>query len=441
MTRPGCFVLILLGFLHSLPGQERDLENHGCARGDTESQEPFRLVWNHGLEFETGDKKFRLHLGGRLYSDWLWTWSDEDRNGFGMHPEPDSRVLIRKARIDLWGTLHENILFRTQYEFASSVEEVDRVDAFGNWKGKSDGEIAFKDIYLALKGVPLVGTFKVGQFKEPFGLEELTGGNFITFMERSLVSAFTPSRSSGLLIHNQALGGQATWAAGVFRDSDLRGNLDAGSTGSEYSFTGRFTFSPGLGEDGRNVLHLGVSASHRNPNRDSVRFGSRPEMLTKNLFVDTGDIPSEAVNLLGGEVAVVLGPLSAQAEYVHAGVEGSGTGTGDPVYSGWYAEASFFLTGEHRPYIRETGLFGRVLPQKNFGFSGSPGPGAIQVAARVSGINLNETISQGGELRGYSLGINWHLNPNTRIMVDFVQADRDRLDPVRFFGMRFQVDF
>ena len=164
-------------------------------------------------------------------------------------------------------------------------------------------------------------------------------------------------------------------------------------------------------------------------------------MLTKNLIVDTGDIPSEAVNLLGGEAALVLGPLSAQVEYVQARIDARGTGAGDPVYSGWYAEAGFFLTGEHRPYVRETGLFGRILPRKNFRIAGKPGPGAIQVAARVSGIDLSDAWTRGGELRGYALGVNWHLNPNTRIMIDFVQADRDRMGPYRFLGMRFQVDF
>jgi len=58
----------------------------------------------------------------------------------------------------------------------------------------------------------------------------------------------------------------------------------------------------------------------------------------------------------GLEAALVMGPFSLQGEYIRVDVDTS-TGT-DPAFSGYYAYASWFLTGESRPYAE--GKFNRV---------------------------------------------------------------------------------
>ena len=46
-----------------------------------------------------------------------------------------------------------------------------------------------------------------------------------------------------------------------------------------------------------------------------------------------------------------------------------------------------------------------------------------------------------------TLGVNWYLNPNTRVMLNYVKADPtldsdgDSDGDADLFGMRFQIDF
>jgi len=65
------------------------------------------------------------------------------------------------------------------------------------------------------------------------------------------------------------------------------------------------------------------------------------------------------------------------------------------------------------------------------------------VAGRFSQVDFNDSnVSPiGGKMNGVTLGVNWYLNPNTRVTANWVHADRDRAGPYDFFGMRFQLDF
>lgn len=85
-------------------------------------------------------------------------------------------------------------------------------------------------------------------------------------------------------------------------------------------------------------------------------------------------------------------------------------------FSGYYIEASYFITGEHRRY--KGGAFSRVKPKHNFTPGKSVGPGAWQVAFRYSNIDLNDFDEGilGGQEDNLTIGLNWHINPNVRWM-------------------------
>jgi phosphate-selective porin OprO/OprP len=46
------------------------------------------------------------------------------------------------------------------------------------------------------------------------------------------------------------------------------------------------------------------------------------------------------------------------------------------------------------------------------------------VAARISSLDLDDGID-GGRLDDLTLGVNWYLNPNTRVMLDYIRAGLD----------------
>ena len=62
--------------------------------------------------------------------------------------------------------------------------------------------------------------------------------------------------------------------------------------------------------------------------------------------------------LLGGEIAGIYGPLSVQGELISSFVE-RGVGPTNPTFWGAYGQASWFLTGETRPWDRAEAVFGR----------------------------------------------------------------------------------
>lgn len=109
-----------------------------------------RLYWKDGLRFDNADKSFQFKLGGRIMND--WSFMTEDSALRAAVGDLEDGTEFRRARIYLAGTIHKRVVFKVQYDFAG-------------------GDVDFKDVYIAVKGIPHVGMFKAGHHKEPFGLE------------------------------------------------------------------------------------------------------------------------------------------------------------------------------------------------------------------------------------------------------------------------------
>ena len=387
----------------------------------------FRVFWKDGLRAETRNKKFTTRIGGRIQNDWVaGTMSDDLQDELiGIDPDTNRPVSIgdfkngvefRRARLYIQGTMYDHIIYKAQYDFAG-------------------GDADFKDVYLGLRNIPHVGTIKVGQFKEPFSLEELTSSNYITFLERSLPNVFAPGRSTGIMATNTAFDDRMTWAGGYFRDSDDFGDE---ASDEEYVLTGRVTALPIYQDRGRMLLHLGAAGRTRQIGDDEARFQARPEIHKSQRFIDTGTFDAKNETSFGAEAALVCGSGSLQAEYMRHMVDTPGST--DPWFDGFYVLGSYFLTGEHRPYSTSAGAFSAVKPRNNFSMSEGTW-GAWELAARYSQADLNDSGITGGELRNTTMGLNWYLNPNVRLMANWVHAYRKTVGDGDLFGMRFQVFF
>ncbi len=389
----------------------------------------FRVFWKEGLRFESGDGNFKLRVGGRIQNDWAW-YNQDDSLKWPVGDEQDGTE-FRRARIYLQGDIYEDIFYKAQYDFAS------------------DNPTSFKDVYVGLKNVPHVGKLTLGHRKEPFGLEQLTSSKYITFMERSLADAFTPGRNVGAMISNDALDERITWALGVWKDVDDWPSSNDSDEDQGVAFTARLTGLPWYEDDGRKLLHLGVAYSHRNPDGANYRFRERPESHLANRYVNTDgfvgfrtrDGSVDGVDLWGFESALVYGPFSLQGEYMLADVDTEFAG--NPDFDGYYLQASYFLTGENRRYKQSSAAFDRVKLNNNFS-PGSGNWGAWEVALRYSSIDLNDGIIRGGEEDNWTAALNWYLNPNTRVMLNYILADVEHdlyEGDLDILQCRFQVDF
>lgn len=379
-----------------------------------------RVFWKNGINFETQDGKlFTGKLGGRVQVD--TAAGTEDAGVEAAVGEMPFAVEFRRARIALEGEI--GLPTPTSYKLETD---------FGG------GEVSLKDAYVGLGGLPYIHEVQVGHFKEPFSLEELTSSKYLTFMERATpIDAFSPARNTGFKIGGAEFEEQMTWALGAFTSV---GDFGEGRIDSNYRITGRLTTAPWYEDKGRKLLHLGASGSFLEPEGETLRFDARPEVHLAPRYADTGRIAADRAQFAVAEAALVHGPLSVQGEYFQTWVDGPG----NPTFDGFYLFGSWFLTGEHRPYKRSSGTFDRLKPQENFSLEGG-GIGAWEVGLRYSHLDLNDAGVSGGRLDDITAALNWYLNPNARVMFNYVLANLNRGaaddDQAHLFQTRFQVDF
>jgi len=148
--------------------------------------------------------------------------------------------------------------------------------------------------------------------------------------------------------------------------------------------------------------------------------------------------PTDGQHLLGGELAWVCGPFSAQGEIIAAFVDGDGVS--DKTFYGSYLTASYFLTGEHRKYDQKLGVFGRTKPSESFSLSQSEW-GALEAAVRWSYLTLNDGSVRGGILNNFTFGLNWYLYSNPRLMANYVLSNRNGLGQAHIAQSRVSLDF
>lgn len=373
---------------------------------------------------------------GQVQVDYIWL-SQDAANRLAVGDAQDG-VNFRRARLTAQGEGFDVVEYAIGFDFALS------------------GRPTFLDNFIAIRDLPVLGHVQIGHYFEPFSLERLTRNRYLTFMERSLADTFAPSRNVGIMAYdNWGEFDQGTWAIGWFRSNSEDLGRDFGDLG-EWAVTARGTWLPLFDEsDGRTYLHVGAAYSLRDADQGQVRFASRPEARAGAPasgdipnFVDTGIIPARREQRIGVELLWVRGPWSAQAEYMASGVDPL---TGRQRYfQGAYGFVSYFLTGEHRPYDKQSATIDRVFPFENFfrvrteeGIA--TGRGAWEVAVRWSWLDLDSGITRGGTLNDLTLTLNWYLNPYTRLTWEYIRAGLDRapggFSVAHIFGMRANIDF
>lgn len=386
-----------------------------------------KITMSPAPKFETADGAYSFKVGGFGQVD-AGVFSDDRRD----HPDGTN---VRRARLNVSGVIARDFNYKLENDFAGNVSAI--TDAYVEYVGFKPGDLST--------------SLMIGQFKEPFGLETLTSDLFTTFMERALPFAFAPDRNIGAAasVRGDSPIGMVTASLGAFG----AGTGVASNNDEAFDVTGRLTIAP-LAES-RRVLHIGIAGSRRIPDSatDIMRFSSRPETrLTsstaisgRTLTVDTGDITSvDAVNLLGLEAAGVYGPFSLQGEYMTAIVDRTG-GLARQNFDSYYAEASYFLTGESRNYVPAQARFDRVKPKWAFNPSENSW-GAWQVSARYSALDLNDTVVKGGKVKDITLGLRWIPQPNLSFMANYIFVDSDAFatvanDDPQIFMLRAQFDF
>jgi phosphate-selective porin OprO/OprP len=301
------------------------------------------------------------------------------------------------------------------------------------------------DSFIAFRNIDLIGDLKFGQYTAPMGLDVVTSSRDTTLMETaSVLEALTPGVSAGGEIGRPIFDQRATWKFGLFTEGG--GGQDFGEASKNYGraitrITGLPIYQTDPDHpDSTTLLHLGLSANVLYSTSGSVRYRSRPESHLAPYVVDTGDIAADKALVAGAEAAWVSGPFSLQAEYLHSWVDENDGQV--PSFDGFYVTASWFLTGETRPYDRQNACFTRVIPHKNFDW-GHGGWGAWEVAARYSYLNLDSADVQGGRLSMLITGVNWYLHSHVKWRFEYGYGHVSGIQPegnLNIFQTRIEAD-
>lgn len=363
---------------------------------------------------------------------------------------------FRRARLSARGSVTETVNYFFQMDFAFF------------------GRPTFTDVWLEQTDLPLLGNFRIGQWKQPFSLEVVSSFRYTTFMERSLLfQPFTPFRHIGVGFYDHSEDLSHTWAISGFRSGqDQFGNSASQSAG--WGTAERLTWLAWYDElsGGKSYMHWGVGHFFATPQNRIINFRTIPEMFIGQhdaipngnqqpvpgnitgtpFFLQTGNLRVESFNVFGIEHLWVEGPFSWQTEVMLNVVDQTSGPT--VTLTGFYTQIGYFLTGEHRPYDRKTATIDRVIPYANFCRADSGnvicGPGAWEIAFRVSYLDFHPVdnvafLGAGGDLLDTTVGINWYWNPYTKLVANWVHSFLDNPltghSSADSFAFRAQIDF
>ena len=426
----------------------------------------FTASWKNGLRFTTDDKAFDIHIGGRIQADVadaepntiLTNWANgKYKSGFSEPKSDGFGDQMRRVRLAIDGTVWSNIEFISQIDFAPSYSVTTGITKGTSTTSLTTGAaVTYADVWVGVKDIPYIGRIRVGQMYEPISLEQLTSDNWTTFMEKSLpVGGLVPNRNTGVVVQNTDCNDRMGWMVGYFfqqQAATSSNGVATDTTGDLFSphldatnVAARFTGLPWYEDNGAKLLHIGIGYEHKfrsgsdiSTNPGTIDFKAAPEANMFNALFDSGNFMAKGVDVIDPEIALVYGPFSVQAEYMYAAANDvtdtsgkflKGATTHDANFSGWYAYASYFITGEHRMYNKTTtpsdyqAAFGRIIPNCNF----NPlhgGIGAWEVAFRVSNMDVDDINAgfNGGNETDYTFAVNWYLNPNVMVKMNYIYA-------------------
>ncbi|MEH6583511.1 MAG: porin [Halioglobus sp.] len=281
-----------------------------------------------------------------------------------------------------------------------------RVKPWPNWNYKleldlTDSENTISDAFISWHSREW-GTLRIGNQKVTHSMSGGTSSVSIPFMERPLPTlAFTLQHRLGVGydFDRNHWGGNIT----LFGEDP---NEDVGSHG----FSTRLFFNPT--RSSTHVLHLGGSFMQLYSD-DDARLRARPEShKTDTRLVDTGVLPDvDLSSALGIELAAAKDSFTFRSEFY--GAHWDRSEAEDNLFKGWYAEGSWFLTGEKSHYREGKFIRPNILGER----------GAWEVAARFSALDLNDDDVVGGKEENITLGLNWYSRIHWRFMGNVIKVN------------------
>jgi phosphate-selective porin OprO/OprP len=377
----------------------------------------FRVVWND---------KPSLRAGSVLRVDLIGKFQWDARQAGDDPPDSFESTEIQRARVGIDGEFLRNFDFNIEYELTE--RELD-----GNTSAT-----AWKDVYLDVDFAN-AARVRLGKFKVPFGLDQLTSVANLDFIYRSLGSSnLAPARDTGVMIYGELSGGRFDYAVGAFRH-DGENARSRRIAGADETGAARFRVAPfqRQGASLLDQLELGAGVTMSalaNPTELPNGLRGRTVMSKYEFF--------EPLFVNGRRQRYEIDAewrwrrVGARAEYMNVRDTRDGQGFLDndlpPARArSWFVSGAYVITGERKNWP--------VTPR---GEVGRGGFGAVEVVGRYERLKFDgpagadeafrhpraETILPSGD-RAMTWGINWYVNRFVKVQAHAIREQLD--DPER----------
>jgi phosphate-selective porin len=339
--------------------------------------------------------ELKLVLGGYIQVN----FEDGDVSAFEGHfgqTALKDRFRLRRARINLTGDFAENFDFKVEGDFENS-------------DGLNSGRTAFEatDIFVNWHQFP-EAQIKVGQWKAPFGLEQLTPDPSLIIIERSLpTGAITPERQIGVQLWGKPFANiwpdekdLLTYYGGIFNGN---GRNTTTNDNNNFMYVGRLESTLFKAKMWGQDSYLKLGADVLNSRDDKGTNISQ----TLNLLVNS-DGSLSPFTLPGADERTAwsvdawlkLGPFDLIGEYLEEYVNGRTVNGVPPGFAnfttnGYYITAAYFL-----------------IPNK------------LQAAVQWQDLNPGQMGNDG--IHSITGGLNYYIHgDDIKLMVDYIHTWSD----------------
>jgi phosphate-selective porin OprO and OprP len=370
---------------------------------------PIVKAGQDGFSLESSDGNFVLRLRGYAQADGRFYLDDSAKNGADT-------FLMRKVRPILEGTLYRDFDFRLMPDFGS-------------------GQALLQDAYLEWRHWPWLKV-RAGKYKPPVGLEQLQQDQWLFFAERGLPSDVVPNRDVGVQLSGDLFGGVVSYAGGIFNGVVDGGIADTDAWDSKDG-AARIFIQPFKKTDIGPLKGLGFGVGGTVGNQQFTSSSTNlPTYKTTGqlqFFSFRSGVAPDGVEVRGTPQGYYYwGPFGLLGEYVIADQEvRAGTLLDHVRNTAWQVEASFVLTGESATY-------NGVTPRHPFDLKRG-GWGAFEIVGRYGDLHIDpsafssaptalrfaDPTKSAQEAREWGVGLNWYLNKNVKLVLDYEQTDFD----------------
>jgi len=339
--------------------------------------------------------EFKLVLGGYIQVNLEDGDVSAFEGRFGQTALKD-RFRLRRARINLTGDFAENFDFKVEGEFensdgiSSNRTDFSGTDIFVNWHQFAEANV------------------KVGQWKAPFGLEQITPDPSLIIIERSLpTGAITPERQIGVQVWGKPFtnvwpNGKdlLTYYAGIFNGNGRNVSVN---DNNNFMYVGRLELMPFKGKIFGQDSSLKLAGDVLNSRDDKGTNISQ----SLNLLVNSDGSLSPFV-LPGADERTAwsvdawfnLGPFDLIGEYLQEKVSGR-TVNGVPPGFADFTTNGFYLTGAYY-----------LIPKK------------LQAAVRWEQLNPGQKGNDG--IHSITGGLNYYIHgDDIKLMANYIHTWSD----------------